>query len=268
MITASIITYKHSHEEIKRVIDCALGSVIETLYIIDHSPNNQLSVLKNYSSKIQYIRHENKGYGSGHNIAIREAIRLNVVYHAVINPDIHFENGLLNQLADFMEAHPDVGLMMPKVFYPDGRLQYLCKLLPTPWDLIVHRFLPAKYLKKNLEHFTLAFTGYDHIMNVPYLSGCFMFFRISALKEIGLFDERFFMYAEDINISRRMHEKYKTLFFPDVSITHIHEAASHKSFRMFIVHIKSLVKYFNKWGWFFDETRRKTNRKVLQELHK
>lgn len=267
MITASIVTYKHSVEEIKKVIDCTLSSVIETLYIVDHSPDDQLAVLKEYSPKIQYIRHENKGYGSGHNVAIREAIRLNAAYHAVINPDIYFENGLLNQLADFMDRNPKAGQVMPKIFYPDGRLQYLCKLVPTPWDMFSRCFIPKRFIKKSQERFTLTFSGYDKIMNIPYLSGCFMFFRISALQEIGLFDERFFMYPEDMDITRRMHEKYETLFYPELSVIHAHEAASKKSFKMLKVHIVNQIKYFNKWGWFFDRKRRLINREVLKSLN-
>lgn len=91
----------------------------------------------------------------------------------------------------YMEANEDVGQIMPKVFYPDGRLQYLCKMVPTPMDLIFKRFLPGRLTRKRLRKFQLQFTGYDKPMNVPYLSGCFMFFRMSALQEIGLFDERF-----------------------------------------------------------------------------
>ena len=81
-------------------------------------------------------------------------------------------------------------------------------------DLIFKRFLPGRLTRKRLRKFQLQFTGYDKPMNVPYLSGCFMFFRMSALQEIGLFDERFFMYPEDIDITRRIHERYKTIFYP------------------------------------------------------
>ena len=94
--------------------------------------------------------------------------------------------------------------------------------------------------------FQLRFTKYNKIMNVPYLSGCFMFFRISALQDIGLFDERFFMYPEDIDITRRMHEKYMTIFFPEVSIVHAHAAASKTNKRMLKIHILNMIKYFNK----------------------
>ena len=92
---------------------------------------------------------------------------------------------------------------MPKVYYPNGELQYLCKLIPTPFDLMFKRFLPSSIVERRMIKFQLRFTKYNKIMNVPYLSGCFMFFRISALQDIGLFDERFFMYPEDIDITRR-----------------------------------------------------------------
>ncbi|ULQ59885.1 hypothetical protein K7I13_00590 [Brucepastera parasyntrophica] len=103
-------------------------------------------------------------------------------------------------------------------------------------------------------------------MNVPYLSGCFMFFRVAALITEGFFDERFFMYPEDIDITRRIHRKYKTMYYPDISIMHIHEAASYKDKKMLKIHIINLIRYFNKWGWFFDKERRTINKNVLTQL--
>ena len=75
-----------------------------------------------------------------------------------------------------------------------------------------------------------------------------MFFRISVLQQIGLFDERFFMYPEDIDITRRIHEKYKTIFYPDVSIIHAHAAASRSNAKMLKIHIINIIKYFRKTG--------------------
>ena len=157
---------------------------------------------------------------------------------------------------------------MPKVYYPNGELQYLCKLIPTPFDLMFKRFLPSSIVERRMIKFQLRFTKYNKIMNVPYLSGCFMFFRISALQDIGLFDERFFMYPEDIDITRRMHEKYMTIFFPEVSIVHAHAAASKTNKKMLKMHILNMIKYFNKWGWLFDLKRRNINKRVLGELQK
>ena len=145
-------------------------------------------------------------------------------------------------------------------------IKYLCKLIPTPFDLIFRRFVPFRELKQKIqERFELRFTGYNRIMNVPYLSGCFMFFSIRALNDVGLFDERFFMYPEDIDITRRMHERYKTIFLPEVTVYHNHAKESYQSLKMLWVHVKNMILYFNKWGWFFDNTRKEINLKILKD---
>jgi GT2 family glycosyltransferase len=111
--------------------------------------------------------------------------------------------------------------------------------------------------------------NYDRakILHVPYLSGCFMFVRNSVFSDVGKFDERFFMYPEDIDLSRRIAEKYETIYFPKVTVTHRHEQASRKSFKMFCIHLSNMVRYFNKWGWFFDQKRKKINFQVKLKNH-
>lgn len=267
MITASIVTFHTNLTDLKRVFDCVLQSVISKLYVIDNGSENSIKEFVEQYSIVEYISNINNGYGAGHNIAIKKAIENNARYHIVLNPDIYWAGNVIEQLRNYLDENNDVGQIMPKVFYPDGRLQYLCKLVPTPMDLIFKRFLPARWTKNRLNKFQLRFTGYDKIMNVPYLSGCFMFFRVTALKEIGLFDERFFMYPEDIDITRRMHANYKTIFYPFVSIVHAHAAASKTSRKMLKIHIINMIKYFNKWGWFFDRQRRLFNRQLLKELN-
>lgn len=266
MLTASIVSYHHTVSEMRQVMDCVLNSPVEKIFIIDNSSDDRLRILESVSYKVRYIHSVNRGYGAGHNIALREAIEMGATYHAVVNPDIYFEQNVLKQLMVYMEDNLNVGQIMPKVYYPNGDLQYLCKLVPTPMDLIFKRFLPPSIVKKRMHKFQLRFTGYDKIMNVPYMSGCFMFFRISALQDIGLFDERFFMYPEDIDITRRMHEKYETIFYPYVSIIHAHAAASKTNTKMLKIHIFNMIKYFNKWGWFYDLKRRNINKTVLKEL--
>ena len=266
MLTASIVLYHHSPTEVSDIINCVLKSSVSTLFIVDNSTNDVSRKLENVSDRIWYIHSANLGYGAGHNIAIRKAIEQGADYHVVLNPDIYFGEGTLEKLEAYMEVHSEVGQIMPKVFYPNGELQYLCKLVPSPLDLIFKRFLPSFLTNNKLYKFQLRFSGYDKIMNIPYLSGCFMFFRISVLQQIGLFDERFFMYPEDIDITRRIHEKYKTIFYPDVSIIHAHAAASRSNAKMLKIHIINIIKYFNKWGWFFDSKRRRINKQVLKEL--
>lgn len=105
-------------------------------------------------------------------------------------------------------------------------------------------------------------SGYNQVMNVPFLSGCFMFLRNESLKKAGLFDERFFLYAEDTDLSRRMHLQFETLFFPGAEIKHVHARGSYKDFRLTFHNIKSAVQYFNKWGWLFDDDRAIINQRA------
>ena len=93
-----------------------------------------------------------------------------------------------------------------------------------------------------------------------------MFLRMTAVKEVGLFDEQFFMYAEDIDLTRRIHKEYKTLYYPCASIYHTFTRGSRKSLRLMRIHIVNIILYFNKWGWFKDEERRKVNKDVAQQI--
>ena len=140
---------------------------------------------------------KNNGFGAGHN-EIMSHPELMGRYHLVLNPDIHFEPGVIDRLYSYMEDNPDVGNVMPKVTYPNGDLQYLCKLLPTPIDWIGRLIIPIKKVKERINYnFEMHFADYNKTMNVPYLSGCFMFLRKSAIAEIGQFDTHIFMYGED-----------------------------------------------------------------------
>jgi GT2 family glycosyltransferase len=93
-----------------------------------------------------------------------------------------------------------------------------------------------------------------------------MFLRAGALKEIGLFDESFFMYPEDIDLTRRMHARYRTVFYPEVQVIHEHAKGSYLNKKLLYIHMVNMIKYFNKWGWFFDRERQKVNKEILSKL--
>ena len=85
-------------------------------------------------------------------------------------------------------------------------------------------------------------------------------------QESGLFDERFFMYFEDTDLSRRIHSRYRTVMYSHVSVFHAYDRRSRRDLRLLRIHISSAVKYFNKWGWFFDRERAGINRKTTAAL--
>lgn len=270
MLTSSIVLYHTPNEQINAVLRSVIeSSCVDMLYVIDNSPKPEN---KNYFSNydfIEYIPHENTGYGSSHNIALKKAMENGSDYHIILNPDIYFDSKVLPELIRYMDENKDVGYILPKVIYPNGELQYLCKLLPTPFDLIFRRFLPkTKKIKQLNDRYELRKSGYDKIINPPCLSGCFMFMRVSTLKENNLlFDDGFFMYCEDFDLIRRIHRVAKTLYYPNVTIVHNHAKESYKNKKMLRIHIKSAIRYFNKYGWFFDKERKTMNEQILNDIN-
>lgn len=266
MLNISIVLYYPDWKQVADLTTVMLKSeYVSRIYWIDNSPNvtHELPIC---SDKIEYVfNNKNLGYGAAHNIAIRESIYDDIPLHLVINPDILLNAQDLDTMCQFVVKNPEIGCLMPKVLYPNGELQYLCKLLPTPMDVFGRRFLPKRWIKKRNDKYEMRSSGYDEMMNVPYLSGCFMLLRTEAVQKARLFDERFFMYPEDMDLTRRIHRDYLTVFFPRVSIVHNHEHASYKSLKMLWIHVVNMCRYFNKWGWFTDKERDLFNATAIKE---
>lgn len=268
-LSVSIVLYKNPVSMLEKAIKSALNTALDiTLYLIDNSPTNKLQKLSEMDSRIIYIHNpSNPGFGAAHNIAIAQSIQSEAHNHLVLNPDIYFETGVLEDITLFMNSNTDVGLVMPKVLYPNGETQYIARLLPTPWDLFARRFIPIKsYLEKLNRRYELTFFNYTSTIEVPFISGCFMFLRTETLKEVGYFDESFFMYLEDADLSRRIGMVSKTVLYPHVSITHEYQRGSHRSFKLLMTFIRSVFIYFNKHGWFLDTYRTKINKRTLKQL--
>jgi GT2 family glycosyltransferase len=267
-LSVSIVLYQTPIEQLKNCLSSLQHiAPAPALFLIDNSPNDCLRSASELHPGSTYIHlPNNPGYGAGHNAAIKQAQLADFDYHLVINADVSFENDVICPMIKYMDENQHVAHMMPKVLNLDGSVQRLCKLLPRPSDLFIRRFLPQSIKTKNNAVFELHGSGYDRIMFVPYLSGCFMLLRHSALRHVGLFDERFFMYPEDIDLTRRLAVHYDTLFYPHASVYHEHGAASYKSGRMMWIHIINLVRYFNKWGWMKDSVRDDLNAKTLDLL--
>lgn len=266
-ITASIVIYKNDLRLLQSAVNSFLeGTEDSILYLVDNSPTDQYSRHFQHP-RIEYIyNNKNIGFGAGHNLALKKVLSDNQsAYHVVLNPDVYFDREVLPRLFTYSESHPTTGLIMPKVLYPDGRLQPLCKLLPTPFTLFTRRFLQFyPSLSNRLNHwYEMHFSGYDKIMEVPFLSGCFMFLRLDALRDIGLFDEHIFLYTEDTDLTRRMHRKYRTIFYPEVVIYHYNDRGSYKNAVKLVHHVSSAITYFNKWGWFNDHERKSINDSIL-----
>ncbi|MCK5784023.1 MAG: glycosyltransferase family 2 protein, partial [Desulfobacterales bacterium] len=266
-ITISIVAYNTPRQELLNCLESVCRTTLPfKCFIIDNVRSEQTRKQIKEAQKslphlasLEYIPNGNTGYGRAHNIAMRKVRDAGLGrYHLVLNPDIDFCAGMLEKLAAFMDQDQAVGLTMPKVLYPDGTPQKLCKLLPTPWHLLARRFFPW-LVKKQDAVYQLESSDFDTPFECPSLSGCFMFLRTETLRQVGLFDERFFMYFEDVDLVRRIGQHYKTMYCPLAAVTHHYEKGSYSSMRLLLNHMVSGVKYFNKWGWFSDPQRQAVN---------
>lgn len=253
MITASIVLYNNDQTVLKEAIDSFLNSESAThLYLVDNSPSDELRILGK-NQNITYLHYpENLGFGAAHNIAIKKSLLTDNSYHLILNPDVYFDPIELDKMIAFMEQDIEIGQLMPKVTFPNGDLQYLCKRNPTMFDLFARRFMPG-FLKTRFKKRMDLYEYRDHdykntIYDVPYLSGCFMLLRNEILKrnEI-LFDEKIFMYIEDADLTRRILEVSKTVYYPFAHIYHHYGKGSYNNFKLMKYNIDSALYYFKKW---------------------
>ena len=253
MVSISIVTYNNDKvikKCLKSIFNITNNLDFEIIIIDNNSSDNTVKIIKNNFNSVKLIKNKkNLGFGAAHNIAIKLGKGR---YHLVLNPDIIFTENTIEKLINFMEENSDVGLISPKIIFPDGAIQYLCKRLPCLFDLCVRRFTSGfiqDLFKKRIDYFEMRETGYNKIMDVPYLSGSFMLFRRSILEKIGGFDENFYMYFEDADITQRAAEISRTVFYPYTSVIHLWERGSHKNIKLLFISLVSTAKYFNKWGW-------------------
>jgi GT2 family glycosyltransferase len=264
-ISCSIVLYHNKPEEIQhlcsKILSCNKRVMI---YLMDNSADDSLRFHFTGPEYVYIYCARNLGYGGGHNLAIQRVAGRSK-YHIIANPDIDFNPSVLDELFAIGEENEDIGLLMPKVLYKNGDLQYLCKQLPSPADLILRRFIPFPFkllFKKAMMSYELRNRDYNKSMEVPNLSGCFMFIRTSVFEKVGAFDNRYFMYLEDTDLSRRINQYYKTVYYPAISIVHGYTRSSYKNFKLMVHHVKSSIKYFNKWGWFNDHNRASVNNSI------
>lgn len=269
-ITVSIVTYRNSLRDIAPLLQRLHDEErVCRWVVVDNGDSEEIAGAVRELGGIYVRTGWNAGFGGGHNRALKELSAVKSQYHAILNPDVSFDADVLPELTKVMESRPDVGLIMPKIIYPDGRNQYLCKLLPAPVDLVLRRFFPGplkRLARGRIASFELRDLDYDAPAYVPSLSGCFMFTRRSVLEEIGGFDERFFLYMEDVDLCRRMLARSRLLYWPQVTIAHVHQMGSYRSRKLLMLHVRSAIKYFNKWGWLRDRERSRMNRETLKSI--
>lgn len=250
-LTLSLVVYNNPLADIKKIIDEVSNlELSHHLYILDNSPEKIIS--KEMSGAGLTVIHSgsNLGFGRGHNVCLRYAEQLSPEAHLFINPDVEFTATAIEVLFKYLTSDNSVGLVTPAVYYPDGTFQYVCRTLPTVFQLAVRLLkpvLPSWLISKvNYEH-EMRYLNYSKDQIIPMVNGCFFIVRFETLKRVGYFDERFFMYFEDVDLCRRLGEFSKLVYSPDAKVYHAHQRGSHKETKLLLIHLASAFKYFKKW---------------------
>lgn len=252
-IIATVVTFNNPLKMLDELQTSFFNTDLKVkLLFIDNSSNK--SIEKFCSEKnIEYINsYGNIGFGSGHNIGIKKYVDA-AKYFLILNPDVIIENDCLKKLKYFMDKNEEVPLCSPLILNPDRSIQFVNKRLPTLTTLFARRFfkktLGQKY-KRELDLFTLQDQiPFKEPIVVPVITGCFMFFRSISLKKLGGFDQDFFMYMEEFDLSRRSSVIGPNVFFPDASIVHAWGRGAHTNYKLLWINIQSIYHYFVKWGF-------------------
>lgn len=263
-VSASLVLFHNDPEAYGAAISSFLTSSDGRLFLIDNSAAPLRHPLFDHP-RVRYIfPGKNLGFGAGHNLAIAQ-VGLTSEFHLLLNPDVRFEPNVIRSLLRFARSDASIGAVMPRIRYPDGTQQNLCKMLPTPVDLFVRRFVPLHSVQARLNfRYELLGLPQDRPVDVPSLSGCFLLVRTRLLQGLRGFDERYFMYMEDVDLVRRIGDVSRTVYYPHVSVEHAYAKASYRNKKLLGHHLRSAVRYFNKWGWWIDPCRRYRNKEVAR----
>ena len=244
-LSVAVVSY-NSENEILNVIKSVTENTKQieyTLTLIDNaSTDKTVEVVKSAYPEVNIINAgENRGFGAGHN----KMLGTDSVYHAIVNPDITFEGDVLAGLCAYLDGNPDTALVTPQILNPDGTVQHLPKRRPTKRYMILGRL--SRYIKVFRgvrDEYTRANENITEPTEIEFCSGCFMLMRTELFNKIGGFDEKYFMYMEDSDLSDRIRQYGKIIYNPEFSVTHNWDGGSSKSLKLLKYHLKSMRMYF------------------------
>ena len=191
-------------------------------------------------------RLENGGFGTGHNTVLS---LLHSRVHFILNPDIQLTADTLSDLADWMAAHPGVVMTRPGLTFPDGRPQQL-PLRRCNVRAMAYRQLPClRFWAKYNDRYLMADKDLTKPTEIEFCTGSFSAVDTAAFKAVGGFDEGYFMYVEDADLTQKMRTRGKVYLVPQYTAIHAWHRAAHRSLKPFLWQLRSLLRYFSKWGF-------------------
>ena len=249
-----LVAYHPSPLEVEQLQVCLAKLPPEVGYAVvvnDHQPGEPVDQLE-AAADLFLANRDNPGYGRAVN---RLVVRLGPLppYIGVLNTDLFWEPGSFEQLLAWLQRHPQVNLAVPQILDEQGTPQKLCKHHPTVLGLLSRRFLPnglkPGWLKRYDRWYVMADQNYEEVFEAPYLSGCCMLIRSEAFRRVGGFDERYFLYLEDADLTRSLARDGRCVHLPVASVVHGWGRGNYRNLGLMAVNLTSAWHYFRKWGW-------------------
>lgn len=263
-ITITIVNYKMK-EDIEKCLSSLLKDYSSSglnvqITVVDNASGDDIEkfIAEKFPNVKCVMNEENHGFGRAHNIGIKA---FPAKYHFILNPDTYFPTGqnAVRRLYDYMEQNPRVGLVAPKLVYPDESLQYSCYRFPGFWHPFFRRtkYGESRSGRRRNSHLLMHDFSHNETIPVDWVMGSAMFARGNMIAEVGYFDENFWMYYEDSDLCRRLWEKgYPVYYLHDVILHHTltRGSASTPGIIRAIIknplvrsHIRSWLRYMWKW---------------------
>jgi GT2 family glycosyltransferase len=253
-LTISIVTFNtdlsilsHCLVSVQRALKDIESSVV---YVVDNSNIDYTTELKktiesgNLGAKV-IAGHGNIGYGAANNLAIRQCESR---FHLILNPDTVLNDVALTNALKHMNAHKKTVLIGAIGFDAQGNFQYLNRRMPTPLVLVLRGFAPnfvKQAFAKRLRDYEMRDVDWKAgAVAVEMVSGAFMFCRSGALKAVGGFDEKYFLYFEDYALSRSIGKHGELVQLPNVQITHLGGNTARKGWRHVWMFSRSALRFF------------------------
>lgn len=256
-LTITIVSY-HNEDDVREAVatieQYTPAEIKKQIYIVDNVdavPQGAVecgkeSVLSEIAGKYEDVVYlptgQNLGFGGGHNYVLE---RLNSKYHAIVNPDIILREDAFSKILAFMED-TDIGMCVPRLTDENGELLAVYRRELTVWDMFIRMFLKGAFKKRQAYH-TMQDADYTKPFDVPFAQGSFLVIRTELFQRLGGFDERFFLYMEDADLCKRVNQVSRLCYCPYASVIHKWEKGSHKSGKLFRLHVQSMIAYFRKW---------------------
>lgn len=231
------------------------SGILYEIIIVDNSEESDFDeAFQTNFPEATFIRSEkNRGMGGGNNLGAQKA---KGNFFLILNPDTTVRSDAVHILFDFMKDREDIGIAGPKLLNPDGTLQYSCLRFPKVWTPILRRTFLGRLTPDHLGRYLMTDFDHQNTSDVDWMLGSCLMIRADFYRRVGGFDERFFMYFEDIDLCRRAwREGLRVVYCPSAVVIHDHARGSAHS-RWFIApftsrlareHIWSWIKYASKW---------------------